>query len=74
MKSIEALSLDEVRLTHAGLAQLKALPNLKKLSLQRADIPEADLAKLRADLPGVTLEWKPMTDDERKALEGFLKP
>ena len=74
MKWIETLSLDEVRLTHAGLAQLKALPKLKKLSLQRADISEADIAKLRADLPGVTLEWKPLTDVERKALEGFLKP
>lgn len=74
MKSLEALSLDEVRLTYAGLAQLKALPNLKKLILQRADIPEADLAKLRADLPGVTIDFKPMTDEERKKLEGMLKP
>ena len=74
MKSLESLGLDEVRLTHAGLGQLKALPNLKKLSLQRADISEAEIAKLRADLPGVTVEWKPLTDDERKALEGMLKP
>ena len=74
MKSLESLGLDEVRLTHAGLAQLKALPNLKKLSLQRADISEADIAKLRADLPGVAIDWKPLTDDERKALAGMLKP
>jgi hypothetical protein len=73
MKSLESLSLDEVRLTHAGLAQLKALPNLKKLTLQHADIPDADIAKLRADLPGVTIEWKPLTDEERKKLEGMLK-
>lgn len=73
MKSLESLALDEVRLTHAGLVQLKALPNLKKLALQHADIPEADIAKLRADLPGVTIEWKPLTDEERKKLEGMLK-
>jgi len=73
LKSLESLGLDEVRLTHAGLVQLKALPNLKKLSLQRADIPEADIAKLRADLPKVTIEWKPLTEDERKKLEGMLK-
>lgn len=42
--------------------------------LQLADIPEADIAKLRADLPSVTIEWKPLTDVERKALEGFLNP
>lgn len=74
LKSLETLSLDEVRLTHAGLAQLKALPNLKKLILQRADIPEADIAKLRTELPGVTIEWKPLAEDERKKLEGMLKP
>lgn len=74
LKSLETLALDEVRLTHAGLARLKALPNLKKLTLQRADIPEADIAKLRADLPNVTIEWKPLTEDERKKLEGMLKP
>ena len=74
MKGLETLSFDEVRLTHAGLTQLKALPNLKKLILQRADISEEDIAKLRADLPSVTLEWKPLTDVERKALDGFLKP
>ena len=38
-----------------------------------ADISEADIAKLRADLPKVAIEWKPLTDEERKALEGFLK-
>ncbi len=74
LKSLESLSLDEVRLTHAGLVQLKALPNLKKLTLQHADISEADVAKLRTDLPKVTIEWKPLTQDERKKLEGMLKP
>ncbi|MEN9572309.1 MAG: hypothetical protein RL514_164 [Verrucomicrobiota bacterium] len=73
LKSLESLGLDEVRLTHAALLQLKALPNLKKLTLQHADIPEADIAKLRADLPGVTIEWKPLTDEERQKLEGMLK-
>lgn len=73
LKSLESLSLDEVRLTHAGLMLLKALPNLKKLTLQHADISEADIAKLRADLPKVTIEWKPLTEEERKRLEGMLK-
>ncbi|MFM8469933.1 MAG: hypothetical protein ACKODH_08185 [Limisphaerales bacterium] len=74
LKSLETLSLDEVRLTHAALVQLKALPNLKKLILQRADIPEADIAKLRAELSGVTVDYKLMTEEERKKLEGMLKP
>lgn len=74
LKSVEAITLDEVRLTHASLVQLKALPSLKKLTLQHTDISETDIAKLRADLPQVTLEWKPLTDEERKRLEGMLKP
>jgi len=74
LKSLESLSLDEVRLTHKGLLQLKSLPNLKKLTLQHADISEADIAKLRADLHGVIIEWKPLTEDERKKFEGMLKP
>ena len=74
MKALESLSLDEVRLTYAGLAQLKALPNLKKLTFPHADISEADIAKLRADLPKVAIDWKPLTEEERKKLEGMLKP
>ena len=74
LTSLETLSLDEVRLTHAGLSALKALPALKKLALLRTDISDADLAKLRADLPKVTIDCKPLTDPERKALDSFLKP
>ncbi|GDY21173.1 hypothetical protein LBMAG56_25190 [Verrucomicrobiota bacterium] len=74
LTSLENLSLDEVRLTHTGLSALKALPTLKKLTLLRTDITEADLAKLRTDLPAVTIDWKPLTDAERTALNGFLKP
>lgn len=74
LKSLESLGLDEVRLTHAGLVQLKALPNLKKLTLQRADISETDIAKLRADLPKIAVEWKPLTDEERASLDRLLKP
>lgn len=74
IKSLESLTLDEVRLTHAGLVQLKGLPNLNKLSLQRADVSEADLTTLRADLPNVVIDWKPLTAAERTSLEVMLKP
>ena len=73
MKGLESLTLDEVRITYAGLAKLKALPNLKRLALLHTDIAEADVAKLRADLPGLAIEFKPLTDEERKKLEGMLK-
>ncbi|MEW6305177.1 MAG: hypothetical protein AB1705_17005 [Verrucomicrobiota bacterium] len=74
VKTLETLSLDEVRLTYAGLSRLKALPHLKKLVLARANVPPADVEKLRADLPKVTIDWKPLTDAERAALEKMLKP
>ncbi|MDX1947872.1 MAG: hypothetical protein SFU86_20910 [Pirellulaceae bacterium] len=73
LTALESLTLDEARLTYAGLARFAELPNLKKLSLQRCDIPAADLEKLRAALPKVMVEWKPLTDEERPRLEAILR-
>jgi hypothetical protein len=33
-----------------------------------------DVEKLRGDLPMVKIEHKPLTDEQRQALEGMLKP
>lgn len=74
LKSLETLYLDEAKLSRAGLAKLKALPNLKKLSLERIEISAEDLAGSRQDLPQVALEVKPLTDEQRLALEKMLKP
>ena len=73
LKTLEALTLDEARLSLAALQRLKELPRLKKLELRRIDIPAADVESLRAALPSVAIDWKPLTDDERTKLEAFLK-
>ena len=65
--------LDEARLSLAALQRLKELPRLKKLELRRIDISAADIEMLRVALPSVSIDWKPLTDDERAKLEAFLK-
>lgn len=74
MKSLETLGLDEARLSHAALAKLKTLPNLKKLTLERIEISSEDLEQLKKDLPHVAIDVKPLTEEQRAALEKMLKP
>jgi hypothetical protein len=53
---------------------LQKLPQLKQLTLERIDIADSDVEQLRRDLPGVKIEVKPLTVDQRVALEKMLKP
>jgi len=72
--SLETLELFEARLTFDDLAPLKSLPNLKKLSIHTTDIPESDVEKLRAALPGVEVSFRPLSAEEKSAtLEKKLK-
>ncbi len=73
MKSLESLNLGEARFTLAALRQLKDLPKLKQLTLPKADIPPADVDKLRAELPNAKIDWQPLTEDDRKFLQMYLK-
>lgn len=66
IKSLETVSVMETRLTwEKGLSLLKALPALKLLELHLDEISEADLATAKAELPGVKVDWKPPTDEQR---------
>jgi len=73
LKTLESLTLDEARLSLAALQRLKELPKLKKLDLKRIDIPAADVETLRQSLPGVSIDWKPLTSEEKASLDKFLK-
>ncbi len=73
LKSLETLDLMEMRLTFPVIEQLAVLPSLKKLRLEGVDVSAEDVQKLRAKLPGVSIDWKPMTEEERKRLQEFLK-
>ena len=72
LKALKSLNLNEVRLTAASLAQLKGLPSLKKLTLMECDLPAGDIDQLRKDLPNVSIDYKPLTDEERTKLDKFL--
>ncbi|WP_254513621.1 hypothetical protein [Anatilimnocola floriformis] len=74
MKSLENLGLDEAKLSRTALAKLHSLPNLKKLSLERIAISVEDIELLKKDLPNVTIDFKPMTEEQASALEKMIKP
>jgi hypothetical protein len=68
--SIERLSFGETRLSYEALKQIKQLPALKELELERIEIPEEDVAKLKADLPNLVIKQTPPTE---KDLENMKK-
>ena len=68
MKTLERLHLMEARLTLPALRKLAALPNLKKIFLQEIDVPPGDIETLREEMPGVTIDLAPLTDQQRKRL------
>jgi len=53
LKSLKSLELQEARLSCDALVRLKKLPSLKKLTLNGIDIGDADLERLKKELPGV---------------------
>jgi hypothetical protein len=71
--SLETLELGESRFTAAALSDLKALPHLKKLLIYESEIGPEAVEQLRKTLTGVTIEVKPLTDEQRKKLEMYLK-
>lgn len=65
LKRLETLRISEMALTYEdGLYHLKDLKNLKLLELKDCRISDADLARLRADLPGTTID-RGFTLDQR---------
>jgi hypothetical protein len=70
--SLEDVTLMQASLTLPALEKLKSLPKLKTLKLQGVNIEPADVEKLRAELPAVKIEYKALTEDEKKKLEDFL--
>lgn len=73
IKTLETLAIGEAHFTVDGLAVLKELPALKKLELYQTDLPEADVPLVRDQLPKVTVDFKPLTEQQRKGLEAYLK-
>lgn len=71
-KSLESLQLEEARLKREALLQLKKLPGLKKLILEGIDLPEADVERLREDLPKVEIKWTKPSEIYMKRIQALF--
>jgi hypothetical protein len=74
MTTLETLKLGEAHFTAEALRTLKSLPNLKQLTLYETDLSATDADKIRKELPGATIDWQPLTHEQRKKFELYLKP
>jgi hypothetical protein len=72
MTSLESLRLEEARLKGESLAQLKKLTGLKSLTLEGIDLPEADVDRLRKELPGVDLRWTKPNETYQKRIQALF--
>lgn len=72
LKSLEALQLSEARLSFAALRQLKQLPALKQLTLDGIDLPKADVARLKEELPALKIEWTEPNETYRKRIRALF--
>ena len=73
MTALTSLEIGEARFSFNALKQLKALPELKKLKIVQTKIELGDIESLKTELPNVEVIFEPLTDEQRKRLEGYLK-
>lgn len=71
---LESLTLMEGRFSVEALGTLGDLKHLTKLKMEVAPLTAEDLEKAKAALPGLELQWKPLTEEEARRLEMYLKP
>ena len=72
--SLESLQLEEARLSFDALKRLKSLPALKTVLLQGIDIADADIDRLRAELPKVELKATKPTEAYQKRIQALFGP
>ena len=73
LTGLEELTLNDARLGGDALLALQGMTALKKLTAAQVDTPAADVARLRAALPKVVIDWKPLSDEQAAALREKLK-
>jgi hypothetical protein len=74
LKSLETLQLEEARLKVDSLIKLKQLPELKKLTLEGIELTEADLERLRGELPKVDIKWTKPSEVYQKRIDALFGP
>ncbi|MEZ6131473.1 MAG: hypothetical protein R3C59_22595 [Planctomycetaceae bacterium] len=70
---LETLELSEADFSVEALKTLAQLPNLKRLKIDRTYLKAADIEKLKSKLPGVQITFEPLTDEQKKKLDAYLK-
>jgi hypothetical protein len=72
LSSLETLQLEEARLSFDAVKQLQQLAGLRSLILQGIDIAEADVDRLRSELPRVALQWTKPTEAYQKRIQALF--
>ncbi|HEX8916259.1 MAG TPA: hypothetical protein VF796_28170, partial [Humisphaera sp.] len=73
LTKLQKLEIFEARLTAKDLEPLKALPELKQLTMHTVDIPATDVEAVKAAMKNVKVDVKPLTAEERESLAKKLK-
>lgn len=73
IKSLESLDIGEAPFSIAALGQLKSLPNLKVLKINTTELTEQDIAELKSLLPGIKVDFTPITPEQLTKLKTYLE-
>ncbi len=73
IQTLESLELSEADFNVEALQTLKQLPKLKRLKIDRTYLNASDIEELKAKLPGVQITFEPLTDEQKKKLDSYLK-
>jgi hypothetical protein len=73
MQALETLRISEGRFTVEALKALKALPKLKVLNIAESELTAGSIEELRKELPNAKVDLEPLTEDQKKKLEMYLK-
>jgi hypothetical protein len=74
IKTLEEIHVTETWLTYDnGFTHLKGLQNLKVVKIPNVLATEADVAKLKSDHPGATIEWTMPTPEQVERLKAAFE-
>lgn len=73
ISTLETLEIGEANFTLKALKQLRALPTLKRLKIDRTYLSADEVKQLQAEFAGVKVEFAPLTPEQRTKLDSYLK-
>jgi hypothetical protein len=73
IRTLKMLEIGEARFSLKGLSQLKALPDLTRLKIDRSEVAAEEIDKLKTVLPKVEVQFEPITEEQRERLKSYLR-